>query len=192
MKGYIPKNEEEDILKAANYEKKFKKYENLPQPTITDLVTKIDLFPSTNSYEIFGKYILINQTEKPIDRVLINFNSNLKIKSASFTTSSESKKINQDVTEIHLKQPLQPKEKAYLKFKISYQWFPVNGHESFNAIVENGSFMRISRYYPTFGYQKDNEIEDEKKRQEFQLGKQTPLKKPEAPDVFEKDFINLD
>ncbi|MEY8760878.1 ABC transporter permease/M1 family aminopeptidase [Chryseobacterium tongliaoense] len=192
MKGYIPKNEEDSILKSVNYEKEFRKYENLPQPTITDVITQIDLYPSENSYLIKGKYTLVNQTGQAINKILLNFHPDLKIESAILKTASESMKIDQKVTEIHLKQPLQPNETAYLDFKISYQWSAINGHDSFNAIIENGSFMRISRYYPTFGYQKGNETEDEKIRKEYKLGKPSELKKLEAPEVFVKDFINLD
>lgn len=192
MKDYIPQNEDEKILQSVQYEKKFKKYETLPQPTITDVITEIQLYPSENSYKIDGKYQLVNHTDKPIKKILINFHPDLKIESAVFNTNYESKKINQEVTEISLKQPLQPGEIASLNFKISYQWSAVNGHDSFNSIIENGSFMRISRYFPTFGYQATNEIENEGKRTEFKLGKQSELKKLEAPEVFKKDFINLD
>jgi hypothetical protein len=192
MKDYIPKNEDEKILQSVQYEKKFKKYETLPQPIITDVITEIQLYPFENSYKIDGTYTLVNQTDKPIRKILINFHPDLNIESAVFRTNSESKKIDQEVTEIELNQPLQTGEKASLDFKISYHWSPVNGHDSFNAIIENGSFMRISRYFPTFGYQANNEIEDEEKRAEFKLGKQSELKKLEAPEVFKKDFINLD
>ncbi|ROH97944.1 M1 family aminopeptidase [Chryseobacterium daecheongense] len=191
MKGYLPKNEEESVLKAVNYEKEYRQYENLPQPVITDVITQIDLYPSQRSYEISGKYTLINPTDKAIDKILINFHPDLQIQSAILQTSSETKKIDHTVTEIQLKKPLQPNETAHLNFKISYKWFAVNGHESFNAIVENGSFMRISRYYPTIGYQKDNEIEDQKQRNAFKLGKLQGLKKLEAPEVFRQDFITL-
>ncbi|MCE3075844.1 M1 family aminopeptidase [Chryseobacterium gwangjuense] len=191
MKGYSPKNDDKLILNAVHYEQQFRWYENLPQPVITDVTTQIDLYPSQRSYEIKGKYTLANQTDKAIDKILINFHPDLKIESAILQTASETKKIDQNTTEIHLKQPLQPHETTHLDFKISYQWFAVNGHESFNAIVENGSFMRISRYYPTIGYQKDYEIEDQKKRDEYKLGKARTVKKLEAPEVFNKDFINL-
>lgn len=191
MKGYLPKNEEESVLKAVNYEKEYRQYENLPQPVITDVITQIDLYPSQRSYEISGKYTLINPTDKAIDKILINFHPDLQIQSAILQTSSETKKIDHTVTEIHLKKPLQPNETAHLNFKISYKWFAVNGHESFNTIVENGSFMRISRYYPTIGYQKDNEIEDQKQRNAFKLGKLQGLKKLEASEVFRQDFITL-
>ncbi|GAA4154297.1 hypothetical protein GCM10022217_11150 [Chryseobacterium ginsenosidimutans] len=191
MKGYFPQNEDEKLVQSANYEKKFKHYENIPQPTITDVITEIQLYPSESSYKIHGKYKLVNQTDKPIKKVLINFHPNLNIESAVFRTNSESKNIDQEVTEFFLHKPLNPGETANLDFKISYHWSAVNGHDSFNSIIENGSFMRISRYYPTIGYQANNEIEDEGKRVEFKLGKQTELKKLEAQEVFKKDFINL-
>jgi ABC-2 type transport system permease protein len=192
MKDYIPKNEDEKIVQSAHYEQKFKYYQNLAQPTITDIITEIQLYPRENSYQVTGEYQLSNLTDKPIKKILINFHPDVTIESAVFNTHSESKKITQKVTEIELYQPLHPGEKASLDFKISYHWSAVNGHDSFNAIIKNGSFMRISRYYPTFGYEANNEIEYEEKRSEFKLGKKTELKKLVAPEVFKKDFINLD
>ncbi|MDW9381922.1 M1 family aminopeptidase [Chryseobacterium sp. JV558] len=191
MKGYIPNNEDQDILSSVEYEKNFRKYENLPQPDITDVTTEIKLYPSENTYQIVGKYTLINQTDQPINKILINFNEDLKLESAVLTSGSETMKINKNTTEVLLKHSMQPGETASLNFNLSYQWFAVNGHQSFNAIIEDGSFMRISRYYPTIGYQKDYEIQDEKQRSQFKLGKLTELKKPEAPEVVKKDFINL-
>jgi len=192
MKGFIPKDEQKALNNAADYEVKFQKYENSPQPVVTGVNTEIQLYPDSNSYQIQGQYSMVNQTDKIIDRVLVNFSPDLKIESAAFITSMERRSISNDVAEIILKKPLQPNERATLDFKLSYQWYPVNGHQSFNSIIENGSFMRISRYYPTIGYQKDRETEDERIRKEYRLGKFDQLRKPEAPEIFKNDFINLD
>ncbi|CEJ69715.1 Peptidase family M1 [Chryseobacterium oranimense G311] len=191
MKGYVPKNEEKTVIEAIRYEKEFKKYENLPQPEISDVTTEIKLYPSENSYEIIGKYTLTNFTDQPVNKILIHFNPDLKLKSAVFQSGSESLRINQNISEVELSQPLKPNGTAHLEFKLSYQWYAVNGHQSFNAIIGNGSFMRISRYYPVIGYQKQGEIQDEKLRKENHLGKLEEMKKPEAPEVFNQDFINL-
>lgn len=191
MKGYIPKNEDQVILSSAAYEKNYRKYEKLPQPDIINLLTEIKLYPSNNAYQIVGKYTLKNQTHQPINKVLINFNKNLKLESAVMRSGNEMTKIDKNITEVSLRQPLLPGKTASLNFTLSYQCLAVNGHQSFNAIIENGSFMRISRYYPTIGYEKDNEIQDEKQRSQFNLGKPTALKAPEAPEISKKDFINL-
>lgn len=191
IKGYMPKDEDQAIISAAQYEKQFKKYQNLPQPDITDITTDIKLYPSENAYHITGKYILKNQSDQPVSKILINFNKDLKIESAVFQSESQSIKIHENTAEILLQQPMQPDGTASLNFSLSYQWYAVNGHQPFNAIIENGSFMRISRYYPSVGYQKDDEIQDEHTRNAFNLGKPTKLKAPEAPEVIKKDFINL-
>jgi len=192
MKGYMPKNEDQTILEAVNYEKSYRKYEAIPQPTITDVTTQINLYPSKNAYEISGHYVLSNQTNEAIHKVLVNFHSDLNIENALFKNGSESIQIKEHVTEISLDEPLQPNEEASLSFSLSYKWYAVNGHQSFNAIVNNGSFMRISNYYPTFGYQNDREIDDVEKRAEFNLGKASELKALESPQVFKNDFINLE
>lgn len=191
-KEYSPKNHESSVLSSAQYEKRYKKYETLPQPDITDITTAIHLYPSENTYQITGKYVLKNQTDKPVTKILINFHEDLKLESAVVKSGLETIKINEKTTEVTLRKPMQPGDTAFLDFTLSYQWFAVNGHQSFNAIIENGSFMRISRYYPSIGYQKDDEIQDEKERRQFHLGKLPELKKPEAPEVYKKDFINLD
>lgn len=192
MKGYAPQNKEKLILEAVNYEKSFRKFEAIPQPTITDVTTDIHLYPSKNAYEISGSYVLRNQTNEPIHSVLINFHPDLKIETALFESGFEKIQIEEDISEISLDKPLQPDEEASLTFSLSYKWFAVNGHQSFNAIVNNGSFMRISNYYPTFGYQNDREIGDAEKRSEFDLGKASELKALESPEISKKDFINLE
>ncbi|WP_223558626.1 M1 family aminopeptidase [Chryseobacterium lathyri] len=191
MKGYIPENEEKALTGSIRYEKAFKKYENLPQPEISDVITEIRLYPSENAYEIIGKYTLVNFTDQQINKILINFNPDLKLEYAVFQSGSESLRINKNISEVELNQPMKPNGTAHLEFKLSYKWCAVNGHQSFNAIIGNGSFMRISRYYPMIGYQKSEEIQDEKLRKENHLGKLEALKKTEAPEVFKKDFINL-
>ncbi|WP_106916567.1 ABC transporter permease/M1 family aminopeptidase [Chryseobacterium aurantiacum] len=191
MKGYIPESEEEEILSSVQYERNFRKYEKLPQPEITDVITEIQLYPSKNAYEIIGKYTLRNQTNQPIDKILINFNQDLKLESAILKYGTEITKISENTSEVSLKNTLQPHDTAYLNFKMSYRWYAVNGHRSFNAIIENGSFMRISRYFPTIGYQKNFEVQDPHTRNEYNLGKLTELENPEAPEVFKNDFVNL-
>ncbi len=191
MKGYVPQDKESTILEAVHYEKSFRAYENKPQPTITDVVAKVHLFPSQNAYQIEGEYVLKNQTKFPIHKVLINFSPDLTIESAVFNNSNESIAINKFVTEINLNKPLQPNEKAKLNFTLSYKWFAVNGHQSHNAIVGNGSFLRISRYFPAIGYQEDREIKDDQHRVIYDLGVASELKRLEAPEVVSRDFINL-
>jgi ABC-2 type transport system permease protein len=191
IKGYRPKNEDSELASQANYEHTYRKYQDLPQPSITDVTTTVDLFPEQNSYCLRGKYLLENKSTKDITKILINFADDFLIKKAKLMVGSTAVDVTSQYQVISLKTPLSPHQKAYFTFEIDYGWKAVNGHESFNAIIENGSFMRISRYYPTFGYLPENEISDSIKRKQYNLGMATPTKSFDAPKVSQ-DFINLD
>jgi ABC-2 type transport system permease protein len=91
-----------------------------------------------------------------------------------------------------LAKPLQPGDSINMQFEIDYSWSPYNRHDPVNAIVENGSFMRISRYYPIFGYQAGNEIENEAERTRRKMAAATPLKKLEDSSVDDYGFINFE
>ena len=84
MKGFISSNEQADIKKAVAYEQHYKKLQYLPQPSITSVKTRIDLFPENLSYTIHGTYVLKNKTDKPISSILFNFPEDLAISKATF------------------------------------------------------------------------------------------------------------
>ncbi len=192
MKDYKPKNMEATILAQSEYEKKYRGFQNQPQPTVIDIVTTIDLFPEKNAYNIAATYIIKNKTNKPIDSILVNFADRITINEASIIKGNKTYPIKNQYTVIQLKNSLLPGDTAQFSTKFSYYWAAINGHQSFNAILQNGSFMRISRYYPTFGYLSDNEIESEVDRKNFNLGSATPLVTIDAPKNNANDFLNLD
>lgn len=190
--GYKPKNENTELQLQAQYERQFRKYQNLPQPTVVDVKTTVNLFPKEHKYTILGTYTLENKTEQPIETILVNFADDFIINAVTYQNGNVNKKVENQYQVINLKTSLLPNQKATLQFDISYSWKAINSHQSFNAIVDNGSFMRISRYYPQLGYNPGIEIQDEKIRGEFKLGKATTLKSFDAPKIRNNDFINLD
>jgi len=192
LRGYQPKDEWATQQLAAQYEKQYKKFEKLPQPTVTSVKTNIFLFPSQDAYRIEGTYQLENLSNKAINSILFHFHPDLKIETAELKIGGTILNINQSISVLQLPQALQAHESAVLTFKLAYQWFPSNGHQSFNAMIENGTFLRVSRYFPGIGYQADNELQDEKERAAFGLAKVSPIKKVTEPEVYRKDFIDLD
>ena len=59
----------EDVLES--YKAVWEPYSQLPQPKITDIELRIDLFPEENTFSANGSYTLVNQSGKPIEKVLI-------------------------------------------------------------------------------------------------------------------------
>ncbi len=192
LENHIPKKGKEELVKEqVSYEKKYRKYQNIHQPTIKKVNTKIDLYPDEQSYTIKGEYVLKNMYLKPIDSLLMNVPEEMEITSLVYEYGKEKIKIENHLSELMLKQPIQPQDSAKLIFEISYKWHAINGHNPFNAVVPDGSFMRISRYFPQFGYDEAWELSDVQLRKIHGLGKSTELRKLEAPKEKKDDAIDL-
>jgi hypothetical protein len=192
LKEYKPVNKEADLQSQADYEKKYRKYQYLPQPTVINIRTGIDLFPEENRYEVIATYCIQNKTKQSISEVLINVADDITIQEAHFKNGAGMVPCGNHTGIITLPKALQPNDTISFYCHFSYHWKPVNGHQSFNAIVENGAFMRISRYFPSFGYLSDNEIAESSDRKKFQLENLTPVTSINAPKDSTDDFINLE
>ncbi|MDD2791663.1 MAG: M1 family aminopeptidase [Sediminibacterium sp.] len=192
LNGYQAKDADAGLKMQANYEKSFRKYNNLPIPTITDVITNVDLYPEKNAYTVKGTYILENKTTEGIDKILVHFKNDFKIRNATLISAKRNIPIEEKNQLVYLPETLLPKQKLKFVFEMDYEWKAINGHQSFNAIVGNGSFIRISNYYPQFSYQADLEIQDAQKRIAFQLGEATRPRAFSAPKSLNDDFINLD
>lgn len=194
QRGYLSEGEEARFQKSAAYEKAYRKYQNIPQPTVIKVKTNIDLYPYEKAYTISGTYALKNLTGESMDSILFNFDEALQLERAVFTINNQPVELKDHIETVILDTPLAPGDEASLDFSLRYQWYPVNGHNPVNAIIGNGSFMRISRYFPQIGYQSSYEIPDDEKdkRMEFELGKATGYRKLEATKTHPQDFIDLD
>lgn len=192
MEGFAGSNKQAVIKKAIEYEQQFKKFKQLPQPIVTAVTTSIDLFPENQSYSIKGTYIITNRTNEAINSILINFPKNFNISSASMSYNHKEYSIDNSISVVKLNRPMKVLDSAIIHFEMQYQWHTVNGHKPLNAIIENGSFIRISRYYPTLGYRYDSELQNEDLRKENNLGTVSSLKKLEDSTYNIQDVITLD
>ncbi|MBK8392796.1 MAG: hypothetical protein IPL23_27540 [Saprospiraceae bacterium] len=193
-KNYTKYSEEVELDWAQNYETTYGHFKTISQPTITDVETTIDLFPERNAYHIKGKYILVNKTLDMISEILINSAldvSMLILNSNDLILKNKDEKFGQYL--FKTKKVIMPNDSLEINFKFEYQITPINGHQSFNAIVDNGSFMRISNYFPSIGYQLDQEISDEIERKKRAMAALPALDSVDAPieNPYNYQFINL-
>jgi ABC-2 type transport system permease protein len=177
------------------YEKKYKVFKELQTPTVTDVKAMIRLNPAQQEYEVTGSYRIINNTPEAIDSILIYIPTEISLRSIKLST------VGQFVKDMGFHHywyipalPISKGDTCLLEFSFNSGWSGFTGHQAFNSIVENGTFIRISRYFPSFGYHEDNEITNSIERSKRKMSSQDPLKKagsPAKPD-FDHGFINLD
>lgn len=195
FKNYNRASKTDQLTWQQQYEEKYKSYQNKPQPSITDVKTTINLFPQKNSYNVTGIYVLVNKTKFEISEILINTSTEIiwnAITSSQLILEKNDTEFGQYL--FKTKQKMLPNDSIVVNFDFEYKINPINSHQSFNAIVENGAFMRISNYFPKIGYNLENEIGDELERKNRKMPLQDALTKVDAPleNPYNYEFINFD
>ena len=156
-----------------DYEKKFKKFENAPQPKIADVKVNLDIFPDTRSLHASGTYILKNKTNRPIDSIQIAVQPEVTVNEIKFSTPSQLVLNEPDYAfRIYkLSTPLQPGDSIPMTFSID---LITKGFEhDFGGLsrpLYNGTFVNNQVFMPSIGYNSDFELSDNSKRKTHGMG----------------------
>jgi ABC-2 type transport system permease protein len=153
----------------AEYERRYKKNELLPQPKITAVDINVDIFPERRSFQAAGHYMLVNRTGQPIDEIHLT-ESRESVDEVRFDrpfhiTLSDKKHFYEVYK---LEQPLQPGESMRMDFRAS---FTSKGFKDGNERAElayNGTFFDRD-YFPTIGYSQNIELDEPVRRREEKL-----------------------
>ncbi|MBW1298988.1 ABC transporter permease/M1 family aminopeptidase [Aquimarina litoralis] len=170
LNSYWTSNEQQVF--RAEYEKTLKPLEYIPQPKITDVNLKIELYPETRGYDITGTYTLLNKTGLPINEIHIQklIASHVSLDEISFEGNAIVNDDHQkfDYSIYNLSKPLLPNASIKMNFKQSF--IPKGFEEDYSSteIVYNGTFFN-NTILPTLGYNRKYELQDEDIRQEFGL-----------------------
>ena len=89
LNGYSPRDEQNVLIRQAEYEKKFRKFQQMDQPVIAAVDTKIDLYPDDNAYEVTSDYQIKNNSGSPIYQILIHFSDQVKMNLAVLETTNQ-------------------------------------------------------------------------------------------------------
>jgi len=200
LNEFWTKGEQSDF--RVGYEKKLKQFEYIPQPKITAVKLKVDLFPSQRAYQIKGEYLLRNTSPVPIRQIHVQklLESNVSLTDVSFDRAATANKKYEKYhyTIYELSQPLSSGQTLKMNFKQNLQ---PKGFEADNSdidVVDNGTFFD-NAVLPSFGYQKKYELQDKDERKDFKMA--TRVQKAKRDDAREltnarsgsdSDGINLD
>ncbi|HEX8264034.1 MAG TPA: M1 family aminopeptidase [Pyrinomonadaceae bacterium] len=154
--------------KAADYERSYKQYENLPQPRIVDVKYNIQLFPERRDLIMRGEEILQNKTDAPVDKVhlnlAVNFETDIELERA--TLEMDDKRLNYQI--YTLSPALQPNETVKLNFTVKYNNRGFENDLSQEQIMPNGTFFN-STIAPQIGYQAGSELQERSDRRRHGL-----------------------
>ena len=169
----------------VNYEKQFKKYQNLAQPKYTDFEYDIDIFPEQRSLKVKIQAWAKNKTTQPITE--IHFTMPSLSDSVNVNIPNTKLKLNDKVLKYRiysLSKPLMPNDSIKINYELESITKGFENQVSFTQLTQNGTFFNNSDITPTIGYDENIEIADKNKRIEFKLPKRLRMPKLEPNNLI--------
>ncbi len=184
----------------AEFEKKYKRYENLPQPRITDVQANVEIHPERRAVDIRGQYTIANKTQAPIAELHVLADSSLDIVEVKIPGAKLKSADNELGYSIYtLNPPMAPGAVLPVAFHTAWAAHGFVNGESNVRVVENGTFINNAEMFPHIGYIEDFELQDRNKRRKYGL---KPIERARPPSDMQarmdnaisrdSDWINLD
>lgn len=154
----------------ADYERNFKRYQNLVQPKIIAVDSQIEIYPARRTFSGWGRYTLRNKSSQPISQIHLT-DINQSVSQIRFTRPVHLASSGpRDIYSIYqLEQPLAPGESMEMSFAVGWTSRGFRDGNEKPELAYNGTFFDSS-YFPSVGYQPANEIDDPRRRREEHLG----------------------
>jgi ABC-2 type transport system permease protein len=154
----------------ADYERNYKKYENLLQPKITAVDTRIYIDPDHRSFSGWGRYTLRNKASQPISEIHVTDQMqsvyHVRFDRPFHLVSSGPR----DMYSIYaLEQPLAPGDTLGMTFNVGYWSHGFRDGNEKPELAYNGTFFD-STYFPEIGHDRNVELDDPRRRREEHLG----------------------
>ncbi|HEV2149729.1 MAG TPA: ABC transporter permease [Longimicrobiaceae bacterium] len=160
---------------AAEYEKRFGRYFDLPQPAIVDLTLDVALYPEDRRALTKGRQRLRNLTAEAISDIHVRvFGDDLELTSAGIDGARlivDDSRHNYRI--YRLDHPMRPGEERVLAFETRLRVRGFRNAPTNTRLVENGTFLNESRLMPFVGAGRAGTLQDPAARRRYGL--------PEAP-----------
>ncbi|HEY7005564.1 MAG TPA: aminopeptidase, partial [Sphingomicrobium sp.] len=192
LNRYETSDDEEKF--SADYERKYLKYENLPQPSITNVTLDVQLYPKKRLLLAEGRYDLVNKTNAPISDIHVRKLSDttewLKLNVEGAHLVSDDAKFGYRI--YRFDKPLAPGATTALTFT-SRVWR--RGFRAFRPatdIIENGTFANNSTFAPVIGMDRNGLLSDRTQRRRQHLPAELRMAKLEDMSATKRNYIGSD
>jgi hypothetical protein len=175
----------------ARYEKRYKRFEWVPQPRLTAVVANVDIYPKTRDLRLRGAYTLTNHTGRPIDSLHVDLLSSLRVRRLAFDRPAT--RVVRDSAAgyyvFRLARPLAPGDSVHLAFDLADETHGFTNEPSWQPVVNNGTFFN-SQYLPHVGYQAEGELQNERDREKYGLPTRPRAARIDDPRARTRNFVS--
>jgi len=177
----------------AEYERRYKRFEGLPQPRIVAVDVDVALYPEEGSFTAKGEYRVVNRSDVAIDSVHVLIPRSAEIRALSFGRGErlELEDPERGYRIFRLGTPLQPNDTAVFTFDLAYLSRGFENKVSNTDVVENGSFVH-STMLPSFGYDSRIELSLDRTRRKYGLEPKERMAPVDDPAARMNNYISHD
>jgi ABC-2 type transport system permease protein len=170
----------------AEYERRYSRYRDLPQPVVTAADLRIELYPEQTAVDMSGTYRLVNRTAAPIRTVHVETpreRGGYSVRAMSFDRAAKPQLTDAayGYRIFELAQPLAPGESLQFGFDVSFRPRGFAAGRQQTKVVRNGSYFD-RMLLPFIGYE-PFEITDAKERSRYGLPPKKAMAAPGDPDA---------
>lgn len=153
----------------VDYEKTYKKYQDITQPKITDAQFHIDIYPHKRDVLVKTVLTVKNNSNQAIDSLhfTVDDSWNIKIHLKNAKQILNDKKLGYQIYQ--LDQALQPGKSLKYIVEASYISKGFENDVSNMSVVENGTFFNNFDILPNVGYNASYELSDKNDRKKYDL-----------------------
>ncbi|PZQ65345.1 MAG: aminopeptidase [Phenylobacterium zucineum] len=183
----------------ADFEKRFLRYETLPQPSVTDVELDVDLHPGEPKLVAEGVYHMVNDSGAPIRELHVRLDRDTKALQMSVNGARRVRAFDRYNYRIFtFDRPLMPGERTALSFQTVMGQWGFKNSRNLTRIVDNGTFVDNFEFAPVIGMDRARLLQERAKRRKYGLTPQ--LRPPKLEDraaqarnyLANADWVNAD
>ena len=184
-------NDDNEAALAA-YEKKYLKYETLPQPTATDVKMQVDLYPDEKRMEARGRGAFANDTGKPLQQLHLRMADpdseirDIEVPGAKLAMNDEENRYRI----YRFDTPLAPGAKSAFTFATRRWQRGMRASGDDTRMVKNGAFLENSSFMPQIGMDRSGLLSDRATRRKYDLPAELRMAKLEDESARDRNYVN--
>ena len=175
---------------SADYERRYKSLDSAPQPKVTAVDMRVDVYPSEHRARVAGTLSLKNKTDRPIADLYVIYPQTARV---HLIQASVPARLADAVSKMRwhhytLDTPLAPGATTDFRFDLEYGARGFRNDGADPVVLDNGSFLNPglspdTQLIPSFGYDESAELSADSDRRKFGLAP-----KPRMHDLDDKTW----
>ena len=166
----------------AEYERKYKRFEGAPSPSVYAMRMRVELYPAEGAAEIEGTFRLVNREDRAIDSLHVLPSALVDTRVLSFDRGARLV-VDDSVLRYRvyaLERPLAPGDSIAMSFRLVQRPRGFRNDGAPTDVTSNGTYI-LANWMPNLGYSPGRELTNEKTRRD--LGLPPRAVAPSAGDV---------